>query len=211
MTRESAIEVIKKLKTLAEKSTGAESERAREKLQSYCLKYNIDPDDYSVDEYDASMSFSNEQERMLLSNIVSMIMKSNQVKGRIKNNAMHFRCTLKQLQDIKDAFSHYKKIYYDYVDAVLVAIVSKNQITNTSTEQNKNFEYEFMTDEERREYEEIKKSLDAHVKKDSDQVPQEENILDEDKIKQNERIEKLMMVMDENKWKPLKKLGLFLN
>jgi len=218
MTKTSAINVAKKLKALAEKATGAEAESAKVKLRSYCIKHNIDPEDYSTDFLEAEISFKNNQEKILLNNIITMILESNRVPADTKNMKVYFKCTQKQLKNIRDAYEHYKKVYYDYADALAIALIAKNKIQNNSAATERDMGYE-MTEEEQQEFDKIKKDLEKEFEKEiseMDKEPTESETVTPDKStidknKQREMIEKLLYVMDETPWVPSKSSGLFLN
>lgn len=218
MTKTSAINVAKKLKALAEKATGAEATAAKTKLKSYCIKHNIDPEDYSTDFLEAAISFKNNQEKILLNNIITMILESNRVPADTKNMKVYFKCTQKQLKNIKDAYGHYKKVYYDYADALAIALIAKNKIQNNAASTERDMGYE-MTEEERQEFDKIKKDLEKEFEKEISEMDKEptesETVAPDkstiDKNKQREMIEKLLYVMDETPWVPSKNSGLFLN
>ena len=214
MTKTSAINIAKKLKALAEKATGAEADAAKTKLRSYCIKHNIDPEDYSTDFLEAAISFKNNQEKILLNNIITMILQSN----RVPADTVYFKCTQKQLKNIRDAYEHYKKVYYDYADALAIALIAKNKIQNNAVSTERDMGYE-MTEEERQEFDKIKKDLEKEFEKQISEMEKESTETDTvtpdkstiDKNKQREMIEKLLYVMDETPWVPSKNSGLFLN
>jgi hypothetical protein len=76
-----------------------------------------------------------------------------------------------------------------------------------------------MTEEERQEFDKIKKDLEKEFEKEISEMDKESTETDTvtpdkstiDKNKQREMIEKLLYVMDETPWVPSKSSGLFLN
>lgn len=215
MTKESAIKVAKKLKALAEKATGPEADAAKSKLRSYCVKHGIDPEDYSTEITDVFVEFSNEQEKRILNNIITMILQSNKVEAEVKSDSVHFKCTAKQLKDIIEAYSHYKRIYYSYADALTIALIAKNKIQHSGTSDDKSMDYE-MTAEEREEFEKIKKDLEAEFKGEDSDVPEQTETVSPEQSelqrnKQKEMIERFLFVMEETPWSPSSNSGLFLN
>jgi hypothetical protein len=215
MTKDSAIKVAKKLKALAERAVGPEAESARAKLYSYCIKHNIDPADYDTKITDVFVEYSNEQERKILNNIITMILQSNKVEAEVKIKSIHFKCTEKQFKNINEAYSHYKKIYYTYADALTIALIAKNKIQCNKTSDDRSMDYE-MSPEEREEFEKIKKDLEAELNLKNPEPVEEprtespnSSTLSQDK--QKEIIEKFLFVMDESPWSPANNSGLFLN
>lgn len=215
MSRNEAIEVAKKLKALAEKAVGPEQDNAKQKLRAFCEKHDLNEDEYATEQIKVSVSYKNQQERDLLSNVMCMVLETDNVKGTDKNNSFSFKCTPYQFELIRDAFSYYKKMYNDYCEAILIAIVTKNQIINTKKETP--FQMEPMTEEEKKEWEEkIKESRQpsdqqeesteekrSEKESNSSPPPVSESIPDKTEVdKKNERISRMLYAVEPRKWEP---------
>ena len=223
MTRPEAIEIARKLKALSEKAVDHEKANATQKLKAFCSKHGLDEDEYSTEQVRVSISYKNQEERNLLSNVMCMIMESDHVKGTDKNGAFSFFCSPYEFELIKGAYSYYKKVYREYCEAVLIAMVTKNEITNMNKSA-KPFEMEPMTEDEKKEWDEKLKSMqptepepeasqDDSAAKDGQVPPKEQTPKTEsDQNKQQDRIGKLLFVMEQNKWqRPPPRAKLFLD
>ncbi len=213
MTQDQAIATAKKLKALATKSEGGEKYAASEKLKSFCLKHDLDPDDFSVDTVRASISYANEQERTILSSVMCMVMETDKVRGTNKDNVFSFECTTRQLENITDAYKHYKKVYYDYVDAFLMVMIVKNEIGNTKKTQEKEFKF----DDEPTD-------VNTETSASSEPPPSQSDESDlppppspptkqavEDEIKKQQIIQKMLFIVDPSPWKAKSKVKFFLS
>lgn len=221
MTKQEAIAVAKKLKALAEKSSGGEKSVALEKLKSFCEKYNLDADEYETEQIKVSITYNNEHERSLLSNVLCMIMESDQVKGKIVGSSYVFSCTPRQFENIKDAFAYYKKAMNEYIDSFLVALVTKNGITNQKAPDV--FRFDPMDDTEAQKYNaEFSKKIEEESEKTKEEPsPQQEpkesvpptqpTQRSDEEVRRADRIQRMLMVVDVPKWEPKKKARLFLS
>jgi hypothetical protein len=219
-TRNEAIEVAKKLKALAEKAIDHEKANAVQKLKSFCQKHDLNEDEYATDLIRASVNYKNQEERSLLSNVLCMVMETDNVRGTDKNNSFSFQCTPYQFGLIKNAYSYYRNLYREYCEAILIAMVTKNEIINTKKNE-KPFQMEPMTDEERQKFESQFTQEPAPEPTPDDTAQKEPPTASlpppppppsqESLNKRQERIAKFLFVMDPNKWtapKPMAKLFL---
>lgn len=224
MTRDAALVIAKKLKALAEKSEAGERTTATKKLKEFCFKHGLDEEEYSLETIKAVIPFAGYNERMLLSSIMCMVLEVDGVKGRVEDNKFVFQCTPRQFDDIIDAFQYYKKVYEDYAEGAMLAIITRNEIKNKRTAPTE-FKMEDMTEEERKEYDELINrgklehmpppeqsgdpmtgSFDAGLPPPSP-TPNDEQIK---QAKKNERIQRMFMVVEQNKWVKKIKAKLFL-
>lgn len=206
MTHESAVEIAKKLKALAEKATEAgEQTAASKKLSEFCIKHDLDTAEYDIETIKVSVSYANVQEKTLLSGVMCMILEVDAVVGTDENNVLTFRCTQRQFEDITDAFSHYKKIYYDYVDGVVSSMVTKNRIVNRKPPKTQ-FKMDDMTDDERRSYDETMRNNQPPQTEQSGStkplksVPTSPTDESSRKDRADDRIRRVFMVMEETPW-----------
>ena len=206
MTRDAAIIIAKKLKALAEKSVGGEKDASTKKLGEFCIKHGLDADEYSIEIIKVASPFVGANEKLLLSCIMCMILEVDGVRGKIENDHLIFQCTDRQYDDIMDAFSHYKKIYYDYVDGAMLAIINRNEIKNRKCG-GPEFKMEDMTDAERQEYEDFMTRNRSDPPEPENKQPTESNMSDEERssdaertVKKNERIQRMFMAVESNKW-----------
>jgi len=220
MTRDAAVEIAKKLKALAEKaSEEGERSTASKKLQEFCTKHGLDADEYSIETIKATIPFNGDQEKMLLSAVMCMVLEVDGVKGRIEDGKFIFQCTPRQFDDIVDAFRHYKKIYYDYVDGVMTSMITKNQIVNKKPAPTA-FKMDDMTDDERSEYETVMREQRAGQEPPKDQsgsippsqsssAPSNDEL--ESRNRKDDRIRRVFCVMEENRWVKKIRTKLFLH
>lgn len=223
MTRDQAIEMARKLKMLAEKAEGGEKEAATNKLKRFCQKHDLNEDEYSTERIKVSVAYKNPEERSLLSNVMCMVMETDNVKGSDENNTFVFQCSPYQFDLIKDAYSYYRTLYREYCEAVLIAMVTKNEIINTKKNNGKPFSMEEMNDEEKREWEETMKKMqppepppeqppEETAAKSTQQSEPTPPAQQSDPNKKNDRIARLLFVMEPNKWeRPRPKAKLFLS
>ena len=207
MTHDSAVDIAKKLKVLAEKATEpGERATASKKLHEFCVKHDLDEAEYEVETIRVSISYTNDQEKTLLSGVMCMVLETDAVKGTDENGVLTFRCTQRQFEDITDAFSHYKKIYYDYVDGVMSSLITKNRIVNRKPTKSE-FKMDDMTDEERKTYEETMRAgqpprTDQSGSKETPKsVPNQASAEEAAcKDRKDDRIRRVFMVMEETPW-----------
>jgi hypothetical protein len=151
-----------------------------------------------------------------------MVMESDNVRGTDKSGSFSFQCTPYQFELIKDAYAYYRNVYREYCEAILIAMITKNEIVNTK-KSDKPFQMEEMTEEERKEWDEtLKKMAPAPdepkdpaagdtAKSDGVPPPQRPPAPPTDESKRNERISRILFVMEPNKWeKPKPRAKLFL-
>lgn len=217
MTHDSAVDIAKKLKVLAEKAIEpGERATASKKLHEFCVKHGLDEAEYEVETIRVSISYTNDQEKILLSGVMCMVLETEAVKGTDENGVLTFRCTQRQFEDITDAFSHYKKIYYDYVDGVMSSLITKNRIVNRKPAKSE-FKMDDMTDDERKTYEETVKDTQPPKTAQSGQtelpksVPTSSPTDDETcKGRKDDRVRRVFMVMEETPWVKKVRAKLFL-
>lgn len=221
-TRNEAIEVARKLRALAESAKDAEKANATQKLKSFCDKHGLNEEEYSTESIRVSIAYKNKEERALLSNVLCMVMESNNVKGDDKNNSFSFRCTPYQFELIKDAFSYYRKMYTELCEAVLVAMVTKNEIVN-KTKPDKPFEMEPMTPEERKQFEnQFTNEPPPPEKPDGDTAskqsevppsePQSPPPSQQEVVQKQDWINRFLFILESKKWSaPKPKAKLFLS
>lgn len=207
MTHAAAVEIAKKLRALAEKASEAgERSTASKKLQEFCVKHGLDADEYVVETIKVSVPYANDQEKSLLSAVMCMVLEVDHVKGIDERGIFTFRCTQRQFDDIADAFSHYKKIYYDYVDGVMSSLITKNRIVNQKPVKPQ-FKMDDMTDEERKTYEETIRAgqpprTDQSGSKETPKSVPNQSSAEETacKDRKDDRIRRVFMVMEETPW-----------
>ncbi len=207
MTHDSAVAIAKKLKALAEKATEpGECAAAAKKLREFCGKHGLDDAEYDIETIKVSVPYANDQEKSLLSAVMCMVLEVDHVKGIDERGIFTFRCTQRQFDDIADAFSHYKKIYYDYVDGVMASLITKNRIVNQKPSKPQ-FKMDDMTDEERKTYEETMRAgqppqTDQSGSKETPKsVPNQASAEEAAcKDRKDDRIRRVFMVMEETPW-----------
>jgi hypothetical protein len=226
MNRDQSIEMARKLRALAEKAEGGEKESAAKKLARFCQKHGLDEEEYSTEQIRVKIAYKNQEERSLLSNVMCMVMESDNVKGTDKDNTFSFLCSPYQFDLIKDAYAYYRKLYREYCEAVLLAMVVRNEIGNTKKSNDKPFSMEEMNEEEKKEWEEtMQKMQQPAPQEEPPKDPPPEQTAEKGppqppppppepnaEAKKQERAHKILFVMEPNKWeRPRPKAKLFLS
>lgn len=216
MNRATALELAKKLRALAERSDAGEQSAARKKLIEFCTRHGLDVDDFSFDLVRVSVKFTNEQERTMLSSIMCMILEVDAVKGRVVENEMQFQCTQPQFDDIIDAFNYYKKMYYDYVDGIVAAIVVRHEIRNKKPAAVE-FKMDPMTEEEQAEYDSFLKEHQPKVEpveKSTESLPPtpvDVQAEQQREAEKRDRLSRMVTVMESRPWTKKVRAKLFLD
>lgn len=129
MNRNKLIELIKKIKKLAEKGKYGEKNAAKEKLRILCEKYNVDEKELEIEEKrDYFFILRDKNERDLLTNIVCMVLDVPVTKWKERNNCVKISLTETQYDDINNAFSYYQTMYDDYKRYIIQGIIARNAI-----------------------------------------------------------------------------------
>jgi len=131
MTREAILELIRKVKKLADKGVGGESIAAKAKFKTLCEKYNLSEKDFDLAESETSnryFIYKNEHHRALLSNIICMILDVPVFKCGESNNVMRIKMTDSQYADTIEAYNHYKDMFDDYCRYLVQGIMSRNAV-----------------------------------------------------------------------------------
>ena len=207
MTHDSAVAIAKKLKALAEKATEpGECAAAAKKLREFCGKHGLDDAEYDIETVKVSISYTNAQEKTLLSAVMCMVLETDAVKGTDENGVLTFRCTHRKFEDITDAFDYYKKIYYDYVDGVMSSLITKNRIVNKKPSKPE-FRMDEMTEDERKAYEDAVQKASPPRMDQSGQTEPPKSVptpppTDDETCKgrKDDRVRRVFMVMEETPW-----------
>lgn len=130
MTQQKIIELIKKVKALADKGVSGESTSAKEKLKRLCEKYNISESElHDLEEKnDYVLLFRDKNERELLLNIVCMVLDVPAFKWNENKLCVKIRLTESQYKDITSAFEYYQKMYDDYKRYLIQGILARNAV-----------------------------------------------------------------------------------
>jgi hypothetical protein len=130
MTQQKIIELIRKVKALADKGVSGESVSAKEKLKRLCDKYNISESDlHDLDEKnDYILLFRDKNERELLLNIVCMILDVPTFKWNENKSCAKMKLTEFQYRDIISAFEYYQKMYDDYKRYLIQGMLARNAV-----------------------------------------------------------------------------------
>ena len=130
MTKEAILELVRKVKKLADSGVEGEAVSAKIKFKNLCEKYNLNESDF--DSQDESENryfiFRHQFDKALLSNIICMILDTPSAKCGENNNVLRIKLTLQQYNDVNDAFIYYKEMYDEYSKYLMQAIISRNAI-----------------------------------------------------------------------------------
>jgi hypothetical protein len=130
MTREAILELVRKVKKLADAGIDGEASSAKIKYQRLCKKYNLTDDDFIISEKQENKYFiyNNQFHRSLLSNIICMILEVPVFKCGESNNVLRIKLTNTQFYDITSAYNYYKDMFDDYCRYLVQGIISRNAI-----------------------------------------------------------------------------------
>lgn len=125
------LELIKKIKALAEQGTGGEKFNAQQKLEELMKKYDISNDDLAVDILkDFNFNVKREIDKKLLSQILySVCGDIDERKGVYHCGKKFFiRCTDAEFLEIDAKFDFYKKEYEKQAKLFYRAFIQANSI-----------------------------------------------------------------------------------
>jgi hypothetical protein len=130
MDRQTILELIKKVKKLADAGVGGEADAAKEKFQRLCKKYNFSEEDFvSVDPpTNRFIIIRNKFDKTLLSNIICMILEVPAFHWSESKNTVKIKLTDQQYDDIINAYDYYKSMFDDYCRYLIHGIMSRNAI-----------------------------------------------------------------------------------
>jgi len=134
MDNENKIQLLKKLKKLADSGIGGEKVNAQEMLSELMRKYDISSSDIETDVKELVwFRYGQDIERRLLSQIICMIMGGAATyeyrgsSGR-KHKKVGVHCSTVECLEIGANFDFYKKALYEEQELFLIAFVHKNQL-----------------------------------------------------------------------------------
>jgi hypothetical protein len=130
MTKEAILELVRKVKKLADSGIEGEAISARIKFKILCEKYNLNESDFDSQEESENryFIFRHQFDKTLLSNIICMILDTPSARCGENNNVLRIKLTLQQYNDVNDAFIYYKDMYDEYSKYLMQAIISRNAI-----------------------------------------------------------------------------------
>lgn len=130
MDRKTILELVRKVKKLADKGVGGEASAAKIKLKKLYEKYNLTDSDF-VELQEVSnryFIFRHTFDKQLLSNLTCMILESPTFSCGENNNVLRIKMTDEQYDNVTEAFEYYKKMFDEYSKYLMQAIISRNAI-----------------------------------------------------------------------------------
>ena len=130
MDRKIILELVRKVKRLADKGVGGESDAAKIKLQKLYKKYNLSDDDFVElqESYNRYFIIRHSYDKKLLSNLICMVLETPTFNCGESNNTMRVKLTDEQYNNIDHAYEYYQKMFDDYSKYLMQAIISRNAI-----------------------------------------------------------------------------------
>jgi hypothetical protein len=141
MVDQKKLELIKKLRALAERGVGGEKEGAQKKLDQLMKKYDIQEMDLSDElEENHDFRYRNEYEKILLRQLFYKIVPDYKQKayvykyGRGSRTTMGVSCTKAQALQIQIEYDFYRDLWKEEVDFFMDAFIQKHRIFAEPTE-----------------------------------------------------------------------------
>lgn len=141
MVDQKKLDILKKLRELAERGVGGEKEGAQKTLERLMKKYNIQEGDLSEDvEEDHDFRYRNEYEKLLLRQLFYKIVPEYKKKaytyrcGRGSRTTLGVSCTKAQALQIQIEYDFYRALWKEEVDFFMDAFIQKHRIFREPTE-----------------------------------------------------------------------------
>lgn len=141
MVDQKKMEILKKLRALAERGVGGEKEGAQKKLDQLMKKYNIQEMDLSDElEEDHDFRYHNEYEKILLRQLFYKIVPDFKSKaysykyGRGSKTTLGVSCTKAQALQIQIEYEFYRDLWKEEIDFFMEAFIQKHRIFAEPTE-----------------------------------------------------------------------------
>lgn len=130
MDRKTILELVRKVKKLADRGVGGEADSAKIKLKRLYEKYNLTDDDFVElqESYNRYFIIRHSLDKKLLSNLICMILETPAFTCGESNNAIRIKLTDDQYNNILQAYEYYQKMFDDYSKYLMQAIISRNAI-----------------------------------------------------------------------------------
>lgn len=130
MDRKNILELVRKVKKLADRGVGGEATSAKIKLQKLYEKYNLTDDDFVElqESYNRYFIIRHTFDKKLLSNLICMILETPAFTCGESNNTIRIKLTDDQYNNILQAYEYYQKMFDDYSKYLMQAIISRNAI-----------------------------------------------------------------------------------
>jgi len=130
MDKKTILELVRKVKRLADRGVGGEAESAKIKLERLYEKYNLTDADFIElqESYNRYFIIRHSFDKKLLSNLICMILETPSFACGESNNTMRIKLTDEQYNNILHAYEYYQKMFDDYSKYLMQAIISRNAI-----------------------------------------------------------------------------------
>jgi hypothetical protein len=130
MDKKTILELVRKVKKLADHGVGGEAESAKIKLQRLYEKYNLSDADFVElqESHNRYFIIRHQHDRKLLSNLICMILQTPSFGCGESKNILRIKLTDEQYNNIVDAYEYYQKNFDDYSMYLMQAIISRNAI-----------------------------------------------------------------------------------
>lgn len=130
MDRKTILELVRKVKSLADRGIGGEAISAKIKLKRLYEKYNLTDADFVElqESYNRYFIFRHEFDKTLLFSIICMIVEKPTVNCGESNKVIRVKLTDEQYTNIVEAYEYYQKMFDDYSKYLMQAMISRNAI-----------------------------------------------------------------------------------
>lgn len=140
MIDDKKLELLKKLKALADRGVGGEKEGAQKKLEQLMKKYGVAEMDLSDEtETDYDFKYKNEYELKILRQLFYKIVPDYRQKaytyrcGKGSRSVFGIRCTKEQGVQIQIEYEFYRDLWKEEADFFLSAFIQKHRIFSTAS------------------------------------------------------------------------------
>jgi len=130
-------ELLKKIKSLAEKGVSGEKDTATNFLKKLCVKYNISETELESDIVEKYEIRYKPNEKKLLEQVAYSVLGENLQTYKYKffrKKVLIVECTLLQSIEIKCKYEHYSRAYKKQLDIFYHAFIMKNYIYPENSE-----------------------------------------------------------------------------
>lgn len=131
------LELVKKLRALAERGEEHERQSAQKMLDKIIAKYDIDEEELTDKEEEHEFSYSGTFERKLLLQVIYKVHDSLEgcyryTAGKGSRSKFYVKCTKAEAIQISIEFEFYKELWFEEMEFFFSCFVQKHRIFGTS-------------------------------------------------------------------------------
>jgi hypothetical protein len=130
MERDKIVELIRKVRRLAESGVAGERTSAETKIRILCKKYNIQEHEFADTENATPRYFlyKTEIEREILSNVICMILQAPTFTCGENNQVLRIKLLQKDYENVVSAYEYYRDMFNFYSRHLVRGMLSRNMV-----------------------------------------------------------------------------------